>query len=407
MSSTAHRCGEVLPERARLLHIGVPKTGTTALQQAAATNRDALLRHGVRYPGSGTSHRHEFAALMGRDTIWTAKGPAYPTPAAWKTLMAEMAGDPERRIFLSHEYAAAATDEQAARFLDELGPRIHVVIGVRNYPELLTSRWQQYVKSGLALSFDDWLAGVLSDPPLADVTPGFHANSDQGAIVERWCRVVGTERVTVVVTDKGRPLALPSAVGALLGVPADLLHLSRPSRSTNRSLSLAEAELIRGLNAVARKDPRLWSRHQDLVRSGVVRRLQAGRRPRPDEQLLRLPTWAASVALEVGGRHAEQIASSGCRVFGELSLLHRPTPSTADGSKPDDVPFDAALEALVGMMRAGARPRPRGALGRPLDSHQTASRWGRRLGRVLPADRMPPAVRRKIRFVRRVRRGSR
>lgn len=405
MSSSSPVTGDVLPPRARLLHIGVPKTGTTALQQAAANNRESLLRHGVRYPGNAVSHRFEVAALMGRDTLWTARGPMFPERNAWRKLRAEIDADPQRRALVSHEYASASTDQQAALFREELGPDLHVVVTVRNYAELLGSRWQQYIKSGLVLSFTDWLAGVLAEPPHPDVTAGFHDNSDQGAIVERWCRVVGAERLTVVVSDKSRPHALANAFGGLLGVPADLMQLSQHSRATNRSLSRSEAELIRELNAAVRRDPLLWSRHQDLIRSGVIRRLQSTRTLRTDEQSLRLPAWAAPSAQREGQRHADQIAATGCRVIGELSLLHGPVPTVGDDAAPEHVPLDAALEALVGMMQAGVRASPRGAAGRPGGEGPRATRLGTVLGRVLPTDRMPPALRRKVHLVRRARRG--
>lgn len=407
MSSTVPLVGEVLPARARLLHIGLPKTGTTALQQAAANNRQALLRHGVRYPGSAVSHRRELAALMGRDTIWTAQGPVFPTRRAWKSLLAEIENDEQRRVLVSHESASACNDEQAARFRDELGPRLHVVATVRNFAEMLSSRWQQYVKSGLALSFAEWLKAVLADRPDADVTPGFRSTSDQGAIVERWCRVVGPQRVTVLVTDRSHPRLLADAVGGLLGVPAELLQVDPTSRSTNRSLSAAEAELIRGLNSVVRRDPRLWSRHQDLVRSGVVARLQSARTPGAGEPVLQLPTWAAARAGEHGRRHADQIAATGCRVIGDLSRLHAAVPMVTDLAAPQHVPLDVALEALLGMMRASARGAPRGAVGRPLGPDPYATRWGARLGQILPAHRMPPTLRRHVQFIRRARRSLR
>lgn len=396
-----------LPPRACLLHIGLPKTGTTALQQAAAQNRDALLSHGVRYPGQAASHRLEIAALMGRDTVWTARGPVFPGRRLWTTLLEEIQADPARRVLVSHESAASCTDEQAARFRAEIGERLHVVVTVRNYAELLSSRWQQYVKSGLAHSFEDWLSAVLADPPHQDVTPNFHDNSDAGLIVDRWCRLVGAERVTVVVTDKARPRGMAEAFGELLDVPAELLTLRRGSRAANRSLSAAEAELVRELNTVVGNDPRLWSRHQDLVRSGVISRLQSARVPRADEPGMRLPTWAGPIAERTGRRHADQIAASGCRIAGDLSALSAPVPTVEQLPGPDHIPLDAAVEALVGMMRAGVKPPPRGAVGRPRSSDQPVGRWGRRLGRVYPAHRLPPSLRRKVHFVRRARRGLR
>ena len=46
-----------LPPRTRLFHIGIPKSGTTSLQVAAAAKRSELLRQGVLYPGVKVNQR--------------------------------------------------------------------------------------------------------------------------------------------------------------------------------------------------------------------------------------------------------------------------------------------------------------------------------------------------------------
>src|SRR5699024_7178771 len=56
----------LLPERARLLHIGPMKTGTTSLQSAASKLRARLLAHGVRYPGVTMNHRRAVGAFMNK-----------------------------------------------------------------------------------------------------------------------------------------------------------------------------------------------------------------------------------------------------------------------------------------------------------------------------------------------------
>ena len=66
---------EVLPEDAVLLHIGVHKTGTTAIQAALADAREELASLGVRYPGklqaqhraAQAGHRDHQADLLARE----------------------------------------------------------------------------------------------------------------------------------------------------------------------------------------------------------------------------------------------------------------------------------------------------------------------------------------------------
>ena len=79
---------EPLPERSILLHIGPYKTGTSALQAAAARLRPELLAHGVRYPGTAKSHRIQTNAFSGRGGGWSdadgtpVKAPPPPKLAA-------------------------------------------------------------------------------------------------------------------------------------------------------------------------------------------------------------------------------------------------------------------------------------------------------------------------------------
>ena len=51
-----------------LLHVGLHKTGTTALQVALSDARPVLPEHGVKYPGKGLYHHR--AILAGADRHW-------------------------------------------------------------------------------------------------------------------------------------------------------------------------------------------------------------------------------------------------------------------------------------------------------------------------------------------------
>jgi len=53
-----------------LLHVGLHKTGTTALQVALADARTDLAAHGVRYPGTGTFHHRAILAGADRKYGW-------------------------------------------------------------------------------------------------------------------------------------------------------------------------------------------------------------------------------------------------------------------------------------------------------------------------------------------------
>lgn len=331
-----------------MLHAGLMKTGTTALQSAASDRRRTLLRRGVRYPGRHYNHRNAAVALFARDSDSSRHG-----PDDWDKLMAEINADRHRRILISNEMIGAADESTVRRFRDELGPTTHVVFTVRSFAALLPSLWQQYVKSGHRGSFDEFLARRLTDDAVEQ--PSDMAKHDQAAIVSRWVDVFGSENVTVVVVDKSDPHRVSTSFEALLDLPDGLLHQpSMSGMSVNRSLSVHEASLLLTVNRLL--DPHNLDRADvdRLVFNGAANRmLDECPRPSPDDELI-LPPWAVGPAVARSLQYAETIAASGVRVVGDLDELGR-QPATGRGrwKISTTVPVEVAAEAVVGAMSAG------------------------------------------------------
>ncbi|MDE0975237.1 MAG: hypothetical protein OSA11_09165, partial [Candidatus Nanopelagicales bacterium] len=57
-----------------LLHVGVHKTGTTAIQAALADSRRELTFRDVRYPGKLQAQHRAALALLGRPWGWNNRG---------------------------------------------------------------------------------------------------------------------------------------------------------------------------------------------------------------------------------------------------------------------------------------------------------------------------------------------
>lgn len=341
-----------LPRGARLLHIGIPKTGTTALQRAAAENRSVLLQHGVCYPGRTVNHREAVCALMGRPFGWRGAGESVPAMGHWNRVRAELDAHPDCRGFVSHEFASECTDEQARKFHDAFGADLHVVVTLRGFAHLLGSSWQQYVKAGRRRAFRPWLTDILADEPQTDGANAFYRRNDQGAVVDRWVRLVGPERLTVVIVDKNRPGQLTDAFEDLLGLPRGMLGADQGGLDSNRALSWPEVELLRRLNVAARKSQLTWGDYDQLVRAGGVARLLQNRRPQPDEPMVRLPRWAAEQATRRAHTYAEAVDATGCRVVGDLDTLSDPVPAEEALPARPDVPIDAAVELATGLLSA-------------------------------------------------------
>lgn len=354
----------LLPERTRLFHIGLPKTGTTMLQTNAGNLRPQLLEHGVLYPGDGKriNHRLEVAGYMER----ARKRREVPSVEHWQRMMAEIEAEDQRRIWVSHEWASESSEAEARSFREALGDRVHIAVTLRHYGSSLPSAWQQYMKTGVAAGFAKWLEAVLREPPNTDMTRTFHVRSDHGLVVTRWAEIVGPENLTVIISDKTQPTLITDGFEDMLGLPRGLLTtIPLTGYSANRGLSVEESELLRSLNIHFKKTEEPQENYERWVRHGVAAELLRRRSPGNNETGFVLPEWAAARATERGNRYADQIEAAGVRVIGDMAALR--TPAVGEESPSYErtmIPLDLATEALLGLIDAGkkqvqrATPKP-------------------------------------------------
>lgn len=352
-----------LPPGSRLLHIGLMKTGTTAIQRAASARRRALLRQGVLYPGRLYNHRQAALALMNRQP---ASLGATPPVDAWSDLCTEVERSSADRVWVSNEFICGADEETASRFLAALGPQTHVVVTLRGVASILPSLWQQYVKIGSTQELADFLAVTLAEHPDPALLPNSHARHDQGAVVRRWAQLVGPEHLTVVIGDASEPQRVQKAFEGLLGlVDGTLEPVDARGYATNRSLTAPEAALMLEVN---RRLPDGVMTEEELVRivrNGAIRRMLEARSDYASDLRLGLPDWAAVRAAALGSRYADEIAAAGVTVVGDLADLGRRPEEAGSAELPVQVPAGLAAEALVGAISGGLRrgsnfgePRP-------------------------------------------------
>jgi len=335
-----------------LLHVGLPKSGTTAIQHAAAARRDRLLDHGVLYPGAKHNHGRAALAVLGRTRGWEGGAPA--STRAWSTLAHQVRTYEGRQVLVSHESLAAGDPDTCRRVVEDLGGDVHVVLTMRNQPSVLGSKWQQYLKRGMTETFDQWLREAVGDG--SDEGAGALLRSARLADpVARWAQVVGAENVTVLVLDPRRPELLSRTFEHMLDLPEGLLADQRLDGSQlNRSLSFAAAELVRSVNVTLRSTEGFsWADYTRFCRRGAIARVlgrveldSAGRKIVP-------PRWAAEQMERRAREQAARIAASGVHVVGDLDELSRPVAAPDDVEPPDAVPIAVAREFALGAISAG------------------------------------------------------
>ncbi|MFK0018145.1 hypothetical protein [Streptomyces sp. NPDC090798] len=377
--------GETAPKRAptplppgtRLLHIGPHKTGTTSIQGAMFAAKDAMAGHGVDFPAHS---RHPMEAALAVCARPGMMGDARPTEGHWKRLTDAVHATGGRTSVVSSEFFADAPDDEAiARIVDDLDRgrgrgrgRVHVLVTLRPLAKIMPSQWQQYVQNGLRMGYEDWLEHMLRKAPYEKPNPSFWRRHRHDRLVERWVRVGGVENVTVVVVDDRDRDGLMRTFESLLGLPDGLL-VPVPE-TANRSLTLAETEMLRKLNMEFRGNGLPDELYSKMVRGGAVMHMKNACRPAPDDARITTPRWALEAAAAIGAEMAERIAAMGVRVLGDPALLSVvPSVASAEETGSPRIDPEVAAHALYGALAvAAATPARPPAPGRSV--HQTPSR---------------------------------
>ncbi len=343
----------LLPAGTRLVHIGPPKTGTTAVQSAFHAGREETARQGVHYAGPTHQPSSAVRAVLGRPNPMTGKPPSM---WLWRTLMREIRAAREPRVVVSSEFLSDAPPDIVRRVVEDLDrERVHVVVTLRPLANLLPSQWQQYVQTGLREPYDAWLKVVFGPSP-DGLTPGFWLRHRHDRLIERWAEVVGPERITAVVLDEqDRSMVLRTFEG-LTGLRAGTLVAD--TSQANRSMTLPEIELVRAFNVLAKAEGVGRPVRTRVMTYGATSYIQA-RTPGPDEPRVATPGWALERAGEVAREIVDGIANAGVRVVGDLAALAATPADPGSDTAPARVvvPPDLAATAAMGVLIATGMAR--------------------------------------------------
>lgn len=375
MNHTIH-----LPEGSRLLHIGPHKTGTTTLQAAFHQNRESLLRQGVHYAGKRSQ---PMTAAMAVATGRIMPGDSTNALDRWVDLVAEINAAAASQTVISSEFFCEADAEHIRRIVSDLGTDCtHVVITLRPLVKILASQWQQYLQNRFTMTYAAWLDAMLNHADETDLTPSFWRRHRHDVLVRRWADVIGKDNVTVVVLDEADKRMLMRTFEEMLSLEAETL-VPR-DLAANRSLTFAEAEMVRSFNEQYQAQG--WS-HADyirFVRFGAARYLQQ-RRPSPGEARVLTPEWAVERAIRIGTEMASDVASTGVKIVGNLDSLTDSLEGSAVGDNPEhiEVPTHVATRFSTGVVERIAavpsRPAPAARAAGPMEEALRARHELRRL----------------------------
>lgn len=316
-----------------VLHVGLPKSGTTFLQHSLAENAEALSDRGVLYPQGPRDVMFRAALdVRGNHKEWGRK--RQDVEGTWDTLCRE-AHQHVGTTVISHELLAAACRQQVDAATSMLkGLEVHVVVTVRDLARQLVAEWQEGVKHGRRVTFEEFNARVGAGDTGRDdgLARRFYAAQDLPDVLGRWGRWLPPEQVHVLV---GAPEGAGSSVlwsrfAKVVGFDPDGFPPTTAGH-TNASLGVNEIDLLRRVNIAL--DGRLpQPAYGRIAKRRLAQGLLAGQgSPRPS---LPAPTYAA--VLPVAERWARQVERAGYTVHGDLDDL-LPVEPADEQAHPDDV----------------------------------------------------------------------
>lgn len=327
------------PARRRVfLHIGLPKTGTTYLQQVVWANRDRLRSAGLLVPGFG--HReHLWAALDLQERPRLAR--RHPdAPGAWQRLVAEAAAHPGD-VLLTHEFLCGASAEQASRAIASFpDAEVHLVVTARDAASVVSAGWQESVKNGSSVDLDSVMDGRPAGGPEFSMRTW-----DLAGVLERWTPDLPSSQVHVLVMPgRGAPPDLHwRHFAQVLGVDPDAYDV--PTESVNPALGIVQIETLRLVNrhlpSYSAHDRGVWIR--GYLAEDLLARQPRERGGLPEHHRARFAELDRAATLIITER--------GFDVLGDLSALGLgdapDAPRRADGREPGTVTAEELLESAT------------------------------------------------------------
>jgi hypothetical protein len=326
------------------LHVGEPKSGTTYLQAMLDENREALEQAGLLTPGQREQIRSAQDAIRG-----TSDG------QLWQAMAHKLVAWSGSDALVSMETLCRANPSSVKRAVRAFGDaEVRVHITVRDVLRSLPAQWQQSTQHRKTWTWPEYSGAVIAGQSGHAATRNFWSQHDLEAILKRWSKVVGAQRVYVITVPRGGadPLLLWQRFAQALSLPA--VEVSQVSPS-NESLGEVSAELMRRVNEAIEPLELSEKQYNHAVRAVLARKVLAPRRSAEPKVLP--PPEAAPWAQRESERLIAAVTDAGVHVVGDLDELR---PQVGETGPVAHVPSDsdlavAATEAVSGLVAELAR----------------------------------------------------
>lgn len=370
-----------------VIHVGLPKTGTTFLQRILQAQHEPLKAAGLLYPRP-TRDAHFHAALDARGSRDFLGITGADVAGSWQRLCALAGAFATTRgtAVISHEVLTGTGPDEIAEALQHLaGLDVHVVVTARDLGRLVTAQWQERVKLGDTRSFAEWQAATVGSPWRRDDErrDPFWRRVDPVGQLDSWTAGLPPGRGHLVVAPRpgARPDVLWRRFAAALDVDPGLVDVDAGAGGANASLGAPEIAHLRHVQAALADrltpDQRRRLVKRQYAEGDLARASAAAGSPAP-----RTPYSMRARLLTVTARWRDELASAGYLVHGDLADLEPVTGGPHD-RHPDDVPRGTVAAyaargvaeriALRAQEEERARERERAGAG---EARQEVASWG-------------------------------
>ena len=262
-----------------ILHIGLPKTGTSAIQHFLVTRRKALLRQGFCYPNTPGGSNHVTMALAAayhdrpRKWIEEVRQKGLPVPPStgefWQQFTDEMEslGPDTRTVILSAERFSGQLDSQEKianlrAALDPLFDNIRVIVYLRRQDTHATSAYSQMLRFG-----------IIAPPALEQPTSRYKSFYDYEAFLGRWSEVFGRdaiaprifERAAMLEGDAVADFIAQCQIPKVRPAPPDVAMRNQSINIEGQALLIAVGRLMREQSGSEKIAGKIWDELTDIV----------------------------------------------------------------------------------------------------------------------------------------------
>jgi len=328
------------------LHIGPPKTGTTAIQAAATNAKGQLLaQENIEYLADENKPHafHGTLDLINSETLNARDARRIRSKVgSWQGLKSMMLRSDANAFFISSEALAAFSLEHIGKFRSEIGPmRIHLILTFRPLLELMPSQWQQWVRIGEERELGQFIEKTIQE--YEQSPPSYFWNThDTARVAKRWIEGLSPDHVSLIVVDRVQPELILRHFEQVLGIHVPLLELAE---SSNPSLSLEEAYFLQEVNRYQKSNPLAgdWSYLSTVAIAKIARPL--AQQQTASLHQLRVSADKVEQVLKIQRKILADLTGLDLTVLGQFPSEVRATHSSSDTIS------DATLQALQAAAR--------------------------------------------------------